>query len=268
VAGRYTVRSVARALRLVHIVADGQPEGLTLSDLARALGTSKSTTLALARTLTAFGMLRDGRPGPRYTLGTGLIRLGDIARGQLPLGDLSRPLLTELSELTKMTSRLAICDDGFPVFIERVDGPGSVRFHTPLGQREMPHSSAAGKAILATLPADQVRGLCTQTGLRRRTGHTITDLASLLENLAVVRSNGFAIDDEEDAEGIFCLGAAFFGHDGAVAGAVSVTGIKGDLPAWRVNELGQAVRRAADRVSEILGGPRYAERDPAGSATA
>ena len=267
VAGRYTVRSVARAMRLVHIVADGPPEGLTLSHLARALGTSKSTTLALARTLTAFGMLRDGRPGPRYTLGTGLIRLGDIARGQLPLGDLSRPLLTELSDLTKMTSRLAICDDGFPVFIERVDGPGSVRFHTPLGQREMPHSSAAGKAILATLSADQVRGLCAQTGLRQRTGHTITDLASLLENLAVVRSNGFAIDDEEDAEGIFCLGAAFFGHDGAVAGAVSVTGIKGDLPAWRVNELGQAVRRAADRVSEILGGPRYAERDPAGSAT-
>jgi IclR family acetate operon transcriptional repressor len=268
VAGRYTVRSVARAMRLVQIVADGPAEGLTLSDLARELGTSKSTTLALARTLTAFGMLRDLRPGPRYTLGTGLIRLGDIARGQLPLGDLSRPLLTELSELTKMTSRLAICDDGFPVFIERVDGPGSVRFHTPLGQREMPHASAAGKAILATMTSDQVRDLCAQNGLRRRTGHTITDLASLLENLALVRSNGFAIDDEEDAEGIFCLGAAFFGHDGGVAGAVSVTGIKGDLPAWRVNELGQAVRRAADRVSEILGGPRYSGREQAGPETA
>jgi hypothetical protein len=40
---------------------------------------------------------------------------------------------------------------------------------------------------------------------------------------------------------------------------VSVTGIKGDLPAWRINELGQAVRRAADRVSQILGGPRYCD---------
>jgi IclR family acetate operon transcriptional repressor len=260
-AGRYTVRSVARAMRLVQIVADGPPEGLTLSDLARALGTSKSTTLALARTLTSFGMLRDGRPGPRYTLGTAVIRLGDIARGQLPLGDLSRPLLTELADLTKMTSRLAICDDGYPVFIERVDGPGSVRFHTPLGQREMPHASAAGKAILATMTEQQVRDLCAQAGLRRRTGHTITDVGTLIKNLAQVRSNGFAIDDEEDAEGIFCLGASFFGHDSAVAGAVSVTGIKGDLPAWRINELGQAVRRAADRVSEILGGPRYADRD-------
>ncbi|HEY6277824.1 MAG TPA: IclR family transcriptional regulator [Streptosporangiaceae bacterium] len=260
VAGRYTVRSVARAMRLVQIVADGPADGLPLSDLARALGTSKSTALSLARTLTAFGMLRDGQPGPRYTLGTGLIRLGDIARGQLPLGDVCRPLLTELSDLTKMTSRLAICDDGFPVFIERVDGPGSVRFHTPLGQRELPHSSAAGKAILATMTGEQVREVCGQAGLTPRTSHTITDLDSLRENLALVRSNGFALDDEEDAEGIFCLGAAFFGHDGTVAGAVSVTGIKGDLPAWRVNELGQAVRRAADRVSEILGGPRNADR--------
>jgi IclR family acetate operon transcriptional repressor len=255
-------------MRLVQIVSDGPADGLSLSDLAKALGTSKSTTLALARTLTAFGILRDGRPGPRYTLGTGLIRLGDIARGQLPLGDLCHPLLTELSEATKMTSRLAICDDGFPVFIERVDGPGSVRFHAPLGQREKPHTSAAGKAILATMTSAQVRAICAQAGLPRRTSHTITDLASLLENLALVRSNGFALDDEEDAEGVFCLGAAFFGHDGGVSGAVSVTGIKGDLPAWRVNELGQAVRRAGDRVSEMLGGPRYADREPAGSESA
>ena len=102
--------------------------------------------------------------------------------------------------------------------------------------------------------------------MRRRTSHTITDVDSLLANLELVRSNGFAIDDEEDAEGIFCLGAAIFGHDGAVAGAISATGIKGDLPAWRFNELGQAVRRAADGVSEILGGPRYA--DVLGSETA
>jgi IclR family transcriptional regulator, acetate operon repressor len=131
VAGRYTVRSVARAMRLVQIVADGPAEGLPLSELARALRTSKSTTLSLARTLTAFGMLRDLPPGPRYTLGTGLIRLGDIARGQLPLGDVCRPLLAELSDLTKMTSRLAICDDGFPAASGSTPRSGSGRCHTP-----------------------------------------------------------------------------------------------------------------------------------------
>jgi IclR family transcriptional regulator, acetate operon repressor len=263
IAGRYTVHSVARAMRLLEIVASAPAEGLTLSDLARALGTSKSTTLALARTMSAFNLLRDAKPGPKYTLGTALIRLGDIARSQLPLGDLCRPLLSELADQTKMTSRVAINDDGYPVFIERVDGPGSVRFYTPLGQREVPHASAAGKAMLATMTDEQVRAMFERTGLPARTARTITDVDSLLANLALARGDGFAVDDEEDAEGVFCVGAAFFGHDGSCAGAVSVTGIKGDLPAWRVNEIGRMVRRYADQVSATIGGVRYADRQRA-----
>jgi IclR family acetate operon transcriptional repressor len=262
-AERYTVRSVARAMRLINIVAEGPQEGLTLSELARSLRASKSTTLALARTLAAAGVLRDARPGPRYCLGTELIRLGDITRNQLPLGDICRPVLSELAEQTKMTSRVAICDEGYPVFIERVDGPGSVRFHTPLGQREVPHASAAGKAMLATMAEEKVRAICAASGMVRRTARTITDVDSLLANLALVRANGFAVDDEEDAEGIFCVGAVFFGHDGSCAGAVSVTGIKGDLPAWRMNELGRMVRRYANEISDSLGGRRAAERYPA-----
>jgi IclR family acetate operon transcriptional repressor len=255
-------------MRLMEIVAGGPPTGQSLSELARALRTSKSSTLALARTMTAFGLLRAAEPGPRYTLGTALIRLGDIARSQLPLGDLCRPLLSELANQTKMTSRVAINDDGYPVFIERVDGPGSVRFYTPLGQREVPHASAAGKAMLAAMTDDEVRALCGHSGLLARTARTITDVDSLIANLIVARDNGFAVDDEEDAEGIFCVGGAFFAHDGSCAGAVSVTGIKGDLPAWRISEIGRMVRRYADQVSATIGGVRYADRERAIGARA
>ena len=257
IAGRYTVQSVARALRLVEIVAGGPPDGLSLSQLSRTLGTSKSSTLALARTLVAFGYLRDAHPGPGYTLGTGLIRLGDIVGRQLPLGNMCRPVIEGLSQDTRMTSRVAISDDGYPVFLDRVDGPGSVRFHTPLGQRELPYASAAGKAILSAMDEEGIRRMCAATGLAPRTAHTITDVDTLLDNLAVARRLGFAVDDEEDAEGVFCVGAAFFGHDGSCAGAVSVTGIKGDLPTWRINELGRTVRRYADEVSGMLGGSPY-----------
>jgi IclR family acetate operon transcriptional repressor len=243
-------------------VADGPPEGRSLSELAHELGTSKSTALALARTLAAFGYLRDARPG--YTLGTALIRLGDIVGRHLPLGDLCRPLLEELSREARMTARVAVREEGYPVFIDRVDGPGSVRFHTPLGQREVPYASAAGKAILSVMTEAEVRRLCGETGLQPRTSHTITDLDTLLDNLAAARRRGFAVDDEEDAEGVICVGAAFFVYDGSCAGAVSVTGIKGDLPAWRLDELGRTVRRYADRVSEILGGPPYAALPPDG----
>ncbi|HCU92099.1 MAG TPA: hypothetical protein DHU96_04930 [Actinobacteria bacterium] len=101
--------------------------------------------------------------------------------------------------------------------------------------------------------------MCAETGLRARTGHTITDIDTLLDNLAVARRLGFAVDDEEDAEGVICVGAAFFGHDRSCAGAVSVTGIKGDLPTWRINEIGHTVRSYADRISGVLGGGPYAD---------
>ena len=266
-ADRYTVRSVARAMKLIELVAKAPKEGLQLSDLARDLRASKSTTLALARTLTKAGMLRDARPGPRYFLGTALIRLGDITRSQLPLGEICRPVLAELADTTKMTSRVAINDAGYPVFIDRVDGPGSVRFYTPLGQREEPHASAAGKAILATMTEERVREICAEHGLPARTGRTITDIGLLLDSLGTVQANGFAVDDEEDAEGIFCVGAAFFGHDGSCAGAVSVTGIKSDLPTWRVNEIGRTVHRTAGQVTQLLGGT-YANWTPAAGALA
>jgi IclR family acetate operon transcriptional repressor len=145
------------------------------------------------------------------------------------------------------------------VFIERVDGPGSVRFHTPLGLREAPHATAAGKAILATLPQQRVLAICAETGLARRTPHTITDTGTLLSALAAIRRRGFAVDDEEDNEGVFCVGAAFFDHHGVCAGAISVTGIKRDLPTWRVEELGETLRRHADRVSLLLGGATYTD---------
>ncbi len=250
---RYLVQSVARALRLVELIADAPAAGLALGELAEGLGTSKSTAMALARTLMRFGYLRDVHPGPRYTLGTALLRLGDQAGQQLPLGPLCRPLLVELATATGMTARVAVADGGYPVFVERVDGPGSVRFHTPLGQREVPHATAAGKAILATLDEAAVRRICDASGMARRTGHTITDLPTLLDNLALVRRRGFAVDDEEDAVGVLCVGAALFGHDGGCAGAVSVTGIKGDLPAWRLDQIGRRARDAAARISGLLG---------------
>jgi IclR family acetate operon transcriptional repressor len=253
---RYLVRSVARALLIVDLVAVGPPDGLSISDIARSLGVSKSTAFATARTLVGHGFLRDSEPGPRYQLGMAFMWLGDLVSQQFQLGEVCRPVLRELTEATGMTSRVALSDGGYPVFIERVDGPGAVRFHTPLGRREAPHASAAGKAILGTLDEAHVRAICDEAGLPRRTSHTITTVDSLLEDLAIVRRRGFALDDEEDAEGVFCVGAPIFDGNRRCVGALSITGIRRDMPAWRIDELGGVVRGHADRVSGLIGGRR------------
>jgi IclR family acetate operon transcriptional repressor len=255
---RYTVQSVAKALRLIDLVAAAPAEGMTLSDIARQADMSKSAGYGLVRTLVDAGFLRTAGPGPRYALGLALVRLGDQAGRQLPVSEATDPILQELRRETGLTIRLALIDDGYPVFVQRHDGIGAVRFHAPLGIRELPHSSAAGKAILATLSEDEVQRIAAESGLPWRTRKTISDLETLRRDLALIRQRGYAVDDEEDVEGVFCVAATFYDHAGRCAGALSATGIKSDMPAWRLEELGQTIRSGADRVTGLLNGKRLA----------
>lgn len=147
------------------------------------------------------------------------------------------------------------------MFVNRIDGAGTVRFHTALGVRELPHTSAAGKAIISWLPADEVQQIVQQTGLAKRTPHTISDLATLLHDLELTRARGYALDDEEDVEGVLCVAAPFFDHAGQSAGAVSVTGLKTDMAEARIEAVVSHLIEAASTITQRLGGRR-----PMGSA--
>jgi DNA-binding IclR family transcriptional regulator len=253
---RYEVQSVARAASLLDLVANAGAGGLGVTEIAGHLKVAKSTALSLARTLSASGLLRAVDPGPRYVLGLNLLRLGDLVGQQTSIAELGLPTLRELSSITGLTARLAMNENGYPVFLERIDGEGSIRFHAPLGQREEPHATAAGKALLAEMSEESVRALIEEAGMALHTSKTLTDVDGLLEDLTRVRAEGYATDDEEEAEGVFCVGAAFFDHQGKCAGALSITGLKVDVPLREVARLGTIVREHADRITLLLGGVR------------
>lgn len=251
---RYRVRSVERSLQVIESIADDFRDGQSVTEIARHLAVSKSSAYAIAQTLCAHGFLRETQPGPRYHLGLALLRLGDLAAKGVPLGEMCRPALEQLTAKTGLTSRAAITDNGYPVFVDRVDGTGSVRFHTLLGTREAPHVTAAGKSILASLERAEVVRICTEHGMERHTRNTITELPVLFDDLERTRRRGYSVDEEEDVEGIFCIGAPFFDHNGKCVGALSVTGIKADVPAWRMQELGDLVADQADVMTRDLSG--------------
>ena len=166
------------------------------------------------------------------------------------------PVMRDLTALTGLTSRVAVLDEPYAVVIGRVDAPrGTVRFTANLGKREHLHCSAVGKAMLAALPEATVHEIVATAGLPGKTPKTITDAPALYAELDAVLGRGYAIDDEEDAEGVFCVGSAVVDHTARCVGAVSVTGLKLDLPAWRVEQLGQTVHDHAARISGLLGAP-------------
>ncbi len=256
----YRVKSVERALDLLDVLA-GSTDGMTVSDLARRLGSSKSAVFALLQTLLARRIVADTGAGSsrRYRLGLGLARLGDQAMSAMSLREVAAPVLRALRDATGATTRLAVLEGAYAVAVSRVDAPQAVRFDLRMGERELPHCSGVGKALLSALPESQVRKIISEVGLPQRTRHTITDIDTLLNHLAQAAGAGYTIDDEEDADGIFCVGSPVFDHTGECAGAISITALKLNQPAWRLHELGRVVLDHADRLSSLLGGPSHAE---------
>jgi IclR family acetate operon transcriptional repressor len=255
---RYRVQSVGRAFSLLETLAEAGPDGMTLSELSRGLGVSKSTAYAILHTMLAHGFVADSGAGMRrrYRLGMALARLGDLVVSQIGLRDVAMPVLRSLTEETELPSRVAVLDEHYAVVIGLVDAPRStVRFAANLGKREHLHSSAVGKAMLASMPDTGVLEIVELAGLPRKTTHTIVEPAALLRDLATVRRRGYAVDDEEDVEGVFCVGSSVFDHSGRCAGAISVTGLKLDLPPWKIERLGQTVREHAHTISAALGAP-------------
>ncbi len=252
---RYRVQSLGRALDLVELIAARGKDGARLTDLARELGLSKAAVYALLQTLLSRGFLSDFSEGAnrRYRLGMALARLGDMAVANIALADVAMPELRKLTSETGLTSRLAILDEGHAVVVGRVDAPGAVRFDAALGRREMPHCSAVGKALLSALPRDEASRLLEGIELPRRTPHTITALPLLIQELARTAERGYAVDDEEDNEGVACVGSCIFGRAGVAAGAISVTGIKQRDWSSRVEDLARRVIRCAETVSQQLG---------------
>lgn len=258
---QYRVLSLGRALDLLEIVAHKGKEGGRLTDLSLDLGLSKASTFAILQTLLARGYVADIGKGSsrRYRLGMALARLGDLAISNVSLADVALPVLRDLTGELGMTSRLAILDDGYAVVVGRIDAPGAIKFDAALGRREFPHCSAVGKALLAALPKAEASAILRRIELPRRTPHTIVHRGELLKDLSRSAERGYAVDDEEDHEGVACVGACVFDRSGHAAGAISVTGLKSRDWEVRQKTLATAVMRAAARISQQLGAARRDE---------
>lgn len=253
---RYRVQSLGRALDLLELLARAGREGGRLTDLALGLGLSKAATYAILQTFQSRGFISAIGEGPtkRYRLGMSLARMGDLAIANIALADIAMPVLRALTRDVGLTSRVAIMDDGYAVVIGRADAPGAVRFDAALGRRELPHSSAVGKAMLAALPRHQAKAIVDEVGLPRRTPHTLTTPEALRADLDRIVLRGYAIDDEEDTEGVVCIGTCVFDRTGNAVGAISITGLKQNSGGERQEQLAAILIGYADQLSRHMGG--------------
>lgn len=217
----YPIESVDSALRLLLLLA--QRKRLRSVDVSRELGCARSTAHRLLQMLQYHGFVQQDRQSKEYRLGPALIHLGlESVRG-LDIRQLSRPHLERLVlEVGETTHLLQLHPSGDLVCLDSIESPKALRVGGRAGMSMPAYASAAGRALLARLPADEIEAMYRGKSLPRLQTHTITSKAELLRELEVVRERGFAFQHSEVEADISAVAAAIPQADGRATWAITV----------------------------------------------
>lgn len=240
------VQSLERAFDLLERMADAGGE-VGLSELSSSSGLPLPTIHRLMRTLVACGYVRQ-QPNRRYALGPRLIRLGESSARLL--GTWARPHLARLVEETGETANMALLDGDEVVYVAQVPSRHSMRMFTEVGRRVLPHSTGVGKALMAHMADEDVRGLLARTGMPAATDRTLTTPEDFLGALEITRDRGFALDDNEQEIGVRCIAVPI--PDSPTAAAISISGPAGRVTDSATEKIVPLLQGVARELSVVL----------------
>ncbi len=246
------IQSVARALAMIDTLAEAKKE-LPLAEIAARQGLPKSTVHGLLSTLKDFGYIEQSTFTGKYKLGLRLFELGSSVAQGWEVRTVAAPYIQRVLSAVQETVHLAILDGHEVVYIDKRESSQSLRIVSQIGMRLPAHCTGVGKVLLAYLPAEQRRQLIAGCSLTRFTRHTLTDPATLEVELAKVRSQGYAIDNEEVMDSLRCAAAPIYDQRGEVIAALSISGPVVRLQGRFFEAAVERVVQAAAEISVALG---------------
>jgi IclR family transcriptional regulator, KDG regulon repressor len=250
------VQTIERVAQILEMVGQN-PQGMSIRDLSSGLNLPKGTIHRLLSSLSYFGYIHQDTETKCYYLGLKLMELGAQLGTQLDFRKVAEPILRDLAEKTKQTAHMVILDRNEVVYIEKIESQqpaGGLKMASRVGSRNPVHSSAVGKALLSYSSEETIERFLSEKGLPRRTANTITDPDLFRKHLRVVRNQGYAVDDEENEQGIRCLGSPIFDGKGKPVAAISVSGPAFQMTRKVVQDvIRKEVVAAAAEISRRLG---------------
>jgi DNA-binding IclR family transcriptional regulator len=250
---RYNIRVLDRAFRILTLLTDGKTR--TPAEISESIDLNPSTTFRMLSTLSYHRYVRRNETTNQYQLGLACL---ELAQGYTLSDNLRRVALPELEALrdeTKETVHLVVLDQMHIVYIEKIPGLHAIGIMSSrVGRRAPAYCTGVGKVLLAYLNEDQVRSFYDQNGFHRFTSTTITDLNLLMQQLAQVRCQGYAVDKGEHEDEVRCVAAPIFDMEGKAVAAISISG-----PALRMDPIEEnypLIERAKEtalRISQEMG---------------
>jgi DNA-binding IclR family transcriptional regulator len=248
------VPAATRALRLLRYLA-GQPDPVTLDRLASAVGLPRSTAYHLVNAMIEEGFVVHLREEHRYGLGVAAFEVGSGYARQEPLQRIARRQLVELVDAVGQSAHLAVLHGRDVLYVLEERAPRRPPLVTDVGVRLPAHLTASGRAILAHLPAAQVRALYPdRSAFVDRHGAGPASLGALRTLLAETRQRGYAVEAGEVTPGFASVAAAVLDHNQHPVAGVAVT--FPDDGSAEGSRTAAATRRTAAALTTRLGGGR------------
>ena len=227
-----------RAIQVLDALALS-PTASTITEIATSIPLAKSSVSNLLVTLEAAGMVRRSKAG--WALAYKALEIGQSVLASTDLVAEFRRVVASLPYLKADTTLLAVLDGTDVLYLARHDGQQQVRLASDIGRRLPAVVTSLGKAMLATLPEDELdRRLATVESMPRPTRRSHRTLDDLRRDLDGIRRRGYAVDDEQNTIGVTCFGVALAGgQPTAVSTTLLSNRITPDLQEHIVRELSQ-----------------------------
>ncbi|MFP7732266.1 IclR family transcriptional regulator [Priestia aryabhattai] len=246
------IQSVDRALRILDLFDEHTTE-LKITDISDQMGLHKSTVHSLLKTLQQRGYINQNLENGKYGLGMKLFERGNYVIQSLDIRQLAKKYLIDLSEKTGQTTHLVILDGKEGTYIDKVEGPMAVILYSRIGKRIPLHCSAVGKALIAFKEKDEIETILAGYTYTQQTEFTITNKIQFLGELEKVKSQGYAVDNQENEPGVRCIAAPIRNHENKVIAAISLSTLIAGVDDIELGIFIQQLKQAASELSEQMG---------------
>ena len=249
----YRVEALAKGLRVLSVFSEQRPTW-RITDIAAEVSLPLPTAYRIVMTLTAEGYL-DHLPSGEYRPGVRVLTLGTAALRSLDLVELATPKLQELANATKETVNLAVLTGDQVLYLVRLRNSDLVTANIRVGSLLPAVHTSIGKLLLAFLGEDELARCITSGSFDGTTGpNAKRSLDELRPELAAIRAQGWATQDEELAYGLRSVAAPVRGESGAVVAGANLAVQSRDWPAARITrELRPMVLATCAEISRLLG---------------
>ena len=245
-------QSVLKLTQLLQCLA-GSRVPMRLQEIAGAINIPQTTTLRYLVALVQEGYVFQDNISGRYGLTWKLCHLGEQAKVHMSLRTISSDIISELTRKVTFGICLVIEQDMECVYLDCVYDPKFSLLR--IGKSTPMHASSSGKILLSGFSDAQIDELIARRGLPKLTERTITTREQLMENLDMIRSNGYALDDEECERGLRCVAVPIYSYAERPKAALSMFGSAEQMDmACIEHEILPLLREAAAEISSRLDG--------------